>query len=92
MHLRLLLPITALTMLVAPATGSATFLHTVAPGESLSSIAATDGLSVGELAAANGFASDAQLTAGSTVAIPAPGVQSGSLPTTTPTSTMERFG
>ncbi len=73
MRVRLLLPITALTMLAAPATASAALLHTVAPGESLYSIAAADGLTASELAAANGLAPDAQLTAGSTVAIPPQG-------------------
>jgi LysM repeat protein len=46
----------------------------VAPGESLYSIAAADGLSVSSLAAANGLAPDAFLTAGNTVVIPAQGV------------------
>ena len=70
MRVRLLLPTTALTLLVAPAAASAAFVHTIVPGESLYSIAAADGLSVGQLAAANGIAPSAQLTAGSTVAIP----------------------
>lgn len=76
MRLRLLPPFTLLAMLVAPASASAAFRHTIAPGESLSSIAAADGLSVSELAAANGLPLDAQLIAGSTVSIPA---QSGSV-------------
>lgn len=45
-------------------------VHTVAPNESLSSIAAADGLSVATLAAANGLPSDAGLLAGSTLQIP----------------------
>jgi N-acetylmuramoyl-L-alanine amidase len=44
--------------------------HTVAPGESLWSIATQNGLSVGELAAANGMSPDAWLVAGATVLIP----------------------
>lgn len=56
--------------LIVPASASAAFMHTVSPGESLSSIAAADGLTVDQLAAANGMSSDAQLVAGSTVAIP----------------------
>ena len=60
-------------MLVAPAAASAAFPHTVAPGESLYSIAAADGLSVSQLAGANGLAPDAQLTAGSTLLIPPQG-------------------
>ena len=62
---------TSIALLAAPAMASAAFLHTVTPGESLTSIAAADGLSVSQLAAANGLAPDAQLIAGSTVAIPA---------------------
>jgi len=73
MHVRLLLPTTALAILVAPATAAATLVHTVAPGESLYSIAAADGLTASQLAAANGLAPDAQLTAGSTVTIPPQG-------------------
>jgi soluble lytic murein transglycosylase-like protein len=44
--------------------------HTVEPGESLWSIAAQNGLGVGELAAANGLSPDASLLAGATVLIP----------------------
>jgi len=72
-RVRVLLPVTAVAMLFAPAIASGAFLHTVAPGESLSSIAALDGLSVSRLAAANGLAPNAQLTAGSTVSIPPQG-------------------
>jgi N-acetylmuramoyl-L-alanine amidase len=56
--------------------------HTVEPGESLWSIATQNGLTVGELAAANGISPDAWLVAGATVLVPpvsAPGsVASGS--------------
>ncbi len=54
MRLRLLVPITA-AMLTAPAAASAAFPHVVASGESLSSLAASDGLTVDRLAAANGL-------------------------------------
>jgi len=64
------LVIAPLVLLVSPPAASGAFLHTVMPGESLTSIAAADGLSVGALAAANGLAPDAQLIAGSTVSIP----------------------
>jgi N-acetylmuramoyl-L-alanine amidase len=57
-------------MLVAPAVASAAFPHVVTPGESLYSVAAADGLSVDQLAAANGVAPDAQLVAGTTLMIP----------------------
>jgi N-acetylmuramoyl-L-alanine amidase len=56
--------------LTVPATASAQFQHVVASGESLSSVAAADGLSVAQLAAANGISPDAQLIAGSAIAIP----------------------
>ncbi len=62
--------VTAALCLPATATASATFEHVVAPGESLSSVAATDGLSVARLAAANGLSPDAELTTGSSLAIP----------------------
>ena len=55
---------------MAPAAASASFAHVVAPGETLTSIAAADGLSVEQLAAANGLSTTAQLVAGSTVQIP----------------------
>lgn len=72
--IQVLLTFTAL--LVAPATASAAFIHIVAPGESLSSVAAADGLSVGQLAAANGLSTSAGLLAGSPLTIPpqTPGV------------------
>ena len=57
-----------------PATASAAFRHVVASGETLSSVAAADGLSVSQLAAANGVSPDAQLIAGSSLAIPPQGV------------------
>jgi N-acetylmuramoyl-L-alanine amidase len=60
----------AIAALSVPATASAAFEHVVAPGESLSSVAAADGLSIDQLAAANGFSSDSQLTAGTPLAIP----------------------
>lgn len=70
---RRLLLATTVAVLLAPATASAAFLHTVMPGESLTSIAAADGLSVAQLAAANGLSPYAQLIAGSTVVIPPQG-------------------
>jgi LysM repeat protein len=57
----------------APAAASADFVHVVSPGESLYSIAATDGLSVDQLAAANGLSPDAQLIAGTDLQIPPQG-------------------
>jgi N-acetylmuramoyl-L-alanine amidase len=70
MHARKLLLFTLLITLPAPASASAYFGHVVGAGESLSSVAATDGLSVSQLAAANGISPDSQLIAGSTLQIP----------------------
>ncbi len=70
MRVRLFLFISLVAALVAPATASAYFDHTIAPGESLSSIAAADGLSLSQLAAANGLSSASQLVSGQTIQIP----------------------
>jgi LysM repeat protein len=70
MRLRALMPVAVAAMLAAPAAASAAFPHVVAPGESLSSVAASDGLTVEQLAAANGISPEASLTAGSTLMIP----------------------
>jgi LysM repeat protein len=70
MRLRVLVPIAAAAMLTAPAAASAAFPHVVASGESLSSVAASDGLTVDQLAAANGLPPDASLPVGSTLMIP----------------------
>ena len=87
-------------MLVAPASASAFFAHTVTQGESLSSIAAADGLSVAQVAAANGLPLNAYLVAGSTVQIPPQssslsGLSSGTSSATSsavPVSTSTRTG
>jgi LysM repeat protein len=75
MHLRLslLTPLMAAALLIVPATASAYFAHVVAPGETLTSIAAADGLTVDQLAAANGLSPTAQLVSGSTIQIPPQG-------------------
>jgi N-acetylmuramoyl-L-alanine amidase len=70
MRVRALIPVAAATMLAAPAAASAAFPHVVAPGESLSSVAASDGLTVDRLAEANGLSPEASLPAGSTLMIP----------------------
>jgi N-acetylmuramoyl-L-alanine amidase len=73
MRLRILLVVAAATYLAAASAASAAFQHVIAPGESLSSVAAVDGLTVDQLAAANGLSSDTQLVAGSTLMIPPQG-------------------
>jgi LysM repeat protein len=70
MRLRVLIPVVAAMMLAAPAAASAAFPHVVAAGESLSSVAGSDGLTVEQLASANGISPEASLTAGSTLMIP----------------------
>ena len=62
----------AASLLAIPSAATA-FTHVVAPGESLSSVAAADGLTVEELAAANGLSIEAQLIAGDGLTIPAQG-------------------
>jgi LysM repeat protein len=84
---KLLLPLAAGFALAAPTAASANFLHVVSPGETLTSVAATDGLTVDQLAAANGISPDTQLVAGSTLGIPAQGGTTVSSTTTTTTST-----
>jgi len=70
MRIRTLLSLAAATMLASPAAACADFAHVVSPGESLTSVAALDGLSVSQLAAANGLSPDAELISGSTLDIP----------------------
>jgi LysM repeat protein len=65
-----ILALAAVTYLTATATASADLPHVVTAGESLSSVAAADGVSVDQLAAANGLSTGAQLVAGSTLMIP----------------------
>jgi LysM repeat protein len=73
LRLPLLTTVLAGAMLGAPVAASAYFVHVVGSGESLSSIAAQDGLSVAALAAANGLSPNTQLLAGSTIQIPPQG-------------------
>jgi LysM repeat protein len=83
----LALAVAAALTLALPATALADFAHVVAPGESLSSIAAADGLTVDQLAADNGVAPDAQLVSGSTVMIPPQSAPAGSASTTSGATT-----
>jgi len=54
-------------ILAAPAAAA---IHVVASGETLTSVAAADGLSVAELAAANGLTTTSELISGQTLVIP----------------------
>jgi N-acetylmuramoyl-L-alanine amidase len=67
-----LCPLTLLAAFAALAfAGSAAAaIHVVAPGETLTSVAAVDGLSVAQLAAANGLSTTAELISGQTLTIP----------------------
>jgi N-acetylmuramoyl-L-alanine amidase len=93
MRLRFFLLISAIagTMLYVPAAASAYFVHVVSQGESLSSIAAQDGLSVDALAAANGLSPNTQLLAGSTIQIPPQGTTAVT-PVSAPSSTSGSAG
>ena len=68
---RYLIVIATVVALGLPAQALAEPEHEITAGESLTSIAAVDGLSVSQLAAANGLSPDAQLTTGATLQIPA---------------------
>lgn len=71
MHMRgMVLPLAAAASMGFPGLSSAAFLHSVAPGESLWSVAAADGLTVEQLATANGLSPTTELTAGSQLVIP----------------------
>ena len=61
---------TALVALALPGTALANFSHVVEPGETLSSIAGADGLSLAALAAANGLSVSSELQTGQIVQIP----------------------
>src|SRR5437660_6476003 len=82
MRIRTVLPLAAAVALATPSVASANFLHVVKPGESLASVAATDGLSVAQLAAANGISPTAPLITGSALGIPSRGPVSGPVGTT----------
>ena len=71
-------------LLILPASASAYFEHVVAPGETLTSIAAADGLSVAQLAAANGLSTTAYLISGTEIAIPPQGESVTATPVSSP--------
>lgn len=67
-------------VIVAPAAAA---IHVVEPGETLTSVAGTDGLTVASLAAANGLSLESQLIVGQTLVIPAQSGSTGSAASTT---------
>ncbi len=74
MRIKILLPAALVALFITPAVASAAFVHVVGAGESLSSIAAADGLAVTDLAAANGLSPGSQLISGQSLQIPPQGV------------------
>jgi soluble lytic murein transglycosylase-like protein len=67
---RLSLPLGLAALLTLPAAAPASVPHTVAPGETLWSIAAASNLTTRTVAAANGRPVDAQVVAGTTIQVP----------------------
>jgi LysM repeat protein len=67
-------------MLLTAGPALAAVPHTVLPGESLWSISAANGLSVGTLAGYNGLAEDAGLIAGTNITVPTLGVDVAAAP------------
>jgi N-acetylmuramoyl-L-alanine amidase len=94
MRLRIL-SLAAAGALLTPACAAADFPHVVAPGESLTSVAAADGLSVDQLAAANGVSPFTEIETGTTLLIPpqgggyAPASDTGEAATAAATATPE---
>ena len=74
-----LLLLTSAALLAAPAGASAGIPHTVAPGESLWSLAAGQNMTTRAFAAANGLPEDANVVAGTTVQLPTVGEAAGAL-------------
>jgi murein DD-endopeptidase MepM/ murein hydrolase activator NlpD len=88
MHARLPLTaaVAAIALALAPAAASAAVTHTIQPGETLSGIAAANGLTTDALAAWNGVASDYLVIAGASLSVPTP-AETGLGATTTATTT-----
>jgi murein DD-endopeptidase MepM/ murein hydrolase activator NlpD len=72
MHARIPFAVVAasVALAVAPVAAGAAVTHTIQPGETLSGIAAANGLSTDALAAWNGVASDYLLIAGNSLSVP----------------------
>ena len=74
----------AVACVLAPAATALGATHTVLPGETLSGIAAANGLPTGALAAANGLSPTAFIVSGTTLQVPAPGAGSATPVTAAP--------
>jgi LysM repeat protein len=88
------LPLTAalaaIALVAAPTTAGAAVTHTIQPGETLSGIAAANGLTTDALASWNGVASDYLLIAGASLSVPTPEeVGLGTTVTATTTTTTD---
>ena len=59
-----------LVLALFPVTAAANYAHVVQPGETLTSVAAVDGLSIEAIASVNGISPEAQLISGQTLWIP----------------------
>jgi LysM repeat protein len=83
------LPVLAAVLLsmLLPAVARASGTHLVVPGETLSGIAAANGVSTQTLAAANGLPANAFVIAGRSLAVPAPGTVATTTATPTGTAT-----
>jgi N-acetylmuramoyl-L-alanine amidase len=66
----LLLPCALFTVALAPATALGAVAHTVAPGETLWSLASAQNMTTRAFAAANGLSPDARIVSGTTVQLP----------------------
>ncbi len=73
MHARALGVMAAACLVALPAAANADFPHVVSRGETLTSVATQDGLTVAALAAVNGLSPNANLTAGTVLQIPPQG-------------------
>jgi LysM repeat protein len=71
----------------ATSAGTSGMLHVIQPGETLSAVAAANGVSPATLAAANGLASDAMLISGQEITVPGSGTTSAAETATTSAST-----
>jgi soluble lytic murein transglycosylase-like protein len=78
-----------LVLALSPAVASANYAHVVQPGETLTSVAEVDGLSILALARANGISPQAQLIAGQTLWIP-PRTNAAATATATTATTVPR--
>ncbi len=78
----------ALVMALLPASAAADYPHVVAPGETLTSVAATDGLSVEAIAEANSMSPESELITGQILYIPPRSIGSATPTETTAEATV----